>query len=71
MNSMAVTERCEWCDREIVARNRNGVKKRYCGRRCKGDFQTAAVRYVRNRLALGRISTADLSAALQTAAEER
>lgn len=66
-----MTPRCEWCGRKIVARNRNGVKKRYCSRPCKGEFQTAAVKYARLLLGSGRISVADLKAALQTAAGSR
>ncbi len=67
----AVTRLCEWCGRKIVARNRNGVEKRYCGRLCKGAFQTAAVRIARLWLEAGQLSTADLKATLQTAAEAR
>ncbi len=62
---------CEWCGRPIVAENRNGVRKRYCGRHCKGAFQTAAVRITRLLIEAGQLSTADLKATLQTAAEAR
>ena len=64
-------DRCEWCGRPIVAGNRNGVKKRYCGRPCKGAFETAAVRITRLLIEAGQLSTADLKATLQTAAEAR
>ena len=64
MNVVATTAQCEWCGREIVARNRNGVEKRYCGGLCKGAFQTAAVRCARLLLREGRISIADLKATL-------
>lgn len=66
-----MTDRCEWCGRKMIARNRNRVKKRYCDRQCKGAFQTAAVKYVRLLLRIGRISIADLKAALLTAADTR
>ncbi len=71
MTDEAVTRRCEWCGRKIVARNRNGVEKRYCGRLCKGAFQTAAVRITRLLIEAGQLSTAELKATLQTAAEAR
>ncbi len=64
-------DRCEWCGRSIVAGNRNGVKKRYCGRHCKGAFETAAVRITRLLIEAGQLSTADLKATLQTAAGAR
>ena len=67
----AVTRRCEWCERKIVARNRNGVGKRYCGRLCKAAFQSAAVKIARLLIEAGQLSTADLKATLQTAAEAR
>ena len=69
VNMVANTCQCEWCGRTIIARNRNGVEKRYCGRPCKGAFQTAAVRYTRLLLGSGGISVADLKAALQTTAD--
>ena len=71
MNIVTVTRRCEWCERKIVARNRNGMEKRYCGRLCKGAFQTAAVRYARLLLGSGRVSVSHLKAALQTDAGTR
>ncbi len=66
-----MTDRCEWCGRPIVAGNRNGVKKRYCGRPCKAAFQSAAVKITRLLIEAGQLSTADLKATLQTAAEAR
>ena len=71
MTDEAVTQRCEWCGRPIVAENRNGVKKRYCGRPCKGAFETAAVKIARLLIEAGQLSTADLKSTLQTAAVER
>ncbi len=71
VNIGAAAARCEWCGREIVARNRNGVEKRYCGRHCKAAFQSAAVKITRLWLEAGQLSTADFKATLQTAAKAR
>ncbi len=60
--------RCDWCDTPITAFNCNGVRKRYCGRYCKGRFETAAVRLVRVLLGEGRISPQELRATRATAA---
>ena len=60
--------RCDWCDTPITAMNRNSVRKRYCGRYCKGRFQTAAVRVVRILLKDGRVTLRELKDARETAA---
>ena len=67
----AITRHCEWCGRATVALNRNGVKKRYCSRDCKGAFQAAAVECMRYLLQEGRISLTEFKAIARTAADAR
>ena len=55
-NSAERSACCEWCGKTFVARNRNKVVKRYCGRVCKAAFQGAAVQCVRLLLKGGVVS---------------
>ena len=59
-------ERCAWCDRPFCRRCNGGKAQRFCGQRCRRQFDAGGRAFVRAALAAGRLTVAELRNAIAT-----
>ncbi len=60
-------ENCAYCESPITLRTTGGVPQRFCthaGRRCRHAYRQALVAFAEEQVANGRVTVAELKAAL-------